>query len=36
MERHDPDLAAALHRLLARLLASCLADAQRTVRALVD
>jgi SulP family sulfate permease len=36
MERRDPDLAAALHRLLARLLASRLADAQRTVRALLD
>jgi sulfate permease, SulP family len=36
MERRDPDLAAALHRLLAQLLASRLADAQRTVRALLD
>ena len=36
MERRDPDLAAALHRLLARLLASRLTDAQRTLRALLD
>jgi hypothetical protein len=36
MERRDPALAAALHRLLARLLASRLADTQRTVRALLE
>jgi SulP family sulfate permease len=36
MERRDPELAAALHRVFARLLASRLADAQRTVRALLD
>lgn len=36
MERKDPELAAALHRLVARLLASRLADTQRTVRALLD
>lgn len=36
MERRDPELAAALHRLIARLLASRLADTQLTVRALLD
>jgi CRP-like cAMP-binding protein len=35
MERRDPDLAG-YHRPLARLQASGLADAQRTVRALLD
>jgi sulfate permease, SulP family len=36
MERDDPELAAALHRLIARLLASRLADTQSTVRALLE
>jgi len=36
MERRDPDLAAALHRLFARLLAQRLADARGTVRALLE
>jgi CRP-like cAMP-binding protein len=36
MERHDPELASALHRLFARLLASRLADSQQTIRALLD
>jgi sulfate permease, SulP family len=36
MERNEPDLAAALHRTLARLLAQRLTDAQRTMEALLD
>jgi sulfate permease, SulP family len=36
MERRDPELAAALHRQFARLLATRLADAQQTVRALLE
>jgi SulP family sulfate permease len=36
MEERDPELAAALHRLFARLLAVRLADTQQTVRALLD
>jgi sulfate permease, SulP family len=36
MEERDPELATALHRLFARLLASRLADTQRTVRALLE
>jgi SulP family sulfate permease len=36
MERDEPELAAALHRALARLLAQRLTDAQRTMEALLD
>jgi sulfate permease, SulP family len=36
MERRDPELASALHRLFARLMASRLADSQQTIRALLD
>lgn len=36
MQERDPELAAVLHRLFAGLLASRLADAQETVRALLD
>lgn len=36
MERDDPDLAAALHRVFARLLAQRLADSMETMRALLD
>ncbi|HEX9235335.1 MAG TPA: cyclic nucleotide-binding domain-containing protein, partial [Actinomycetota bacterium] len=36
MEVKDPDLAAALHRLFARLLAQRLVDSQRTTSALMD
>jgi sulfate permease, SulP family len=36
MEHGDPELAAAVHRLFARLLASRLADSQQTIRALLD
>jgi SulP family sulfate permease len=36
MERDDPELAAAVHRLFARLLASRLTDALQTMNALLD
>jgi SulP family sulfate permease len=36
IERDEPELAAALHRALARLLAQRLTDAQRTMEALLD
>jgi SulP family sulfate permease len=36
MERHDPELAGALHRAFARLLAGRLNDSLRTIEALLD
>ena len=36
MDRDDPDLAAALHRAFARLLADRLSDTLRSVEALLD
>ena len=36
METHDPDVASAMHKWIARLLAERMADNNRSIEALLD